>query len=296
MTTNRRIAVASLLLTAVAAVARAQTPTTMPATAPATRPVGPLVAVRLPATRPTVAPFELMPSGHIAIMAMINGLGPYRFVLDTGAPMTLINEKVAKSAGVLPKHFRRPFFTPLGNLGDHAVKSIDVGGGHEDKATAQVWNHPTVDLLAKSEGPLEGIIGFPFFSRFHATIDYRARTITLVPSGYQPVDTTEKMQAAMQSDETPTLAPVMSLGLKLTKGDAAAPGVTVSAVLSDGPAAAAGVRVGDRLLTLDNRWTDAVDDVYAAAADVDRGTTHVPLTLSRDGAVMTLQFPVKPGL
>ena len=51
--------------------------------------------------KPVVVPFELLPSGHMTVMVKVNGEGPYRLILDTGAPITLIDNKVAKAAGLL---------------------------------------------------------------------------------------------------------------------------------------------------------------------------------------------------
>ncbi len=255
-------------------------------------------AVRPAPTPPVVIPIEVMPSGHIALMAKFNGRGPYRFVFDTGAPMLVISEHVAKASGVLGPKFQRPFFTLLGNLGEHVVKSIDINGGRREQITTTVWNHPTVDLLSRVEGPLEGLIGFPFFAHFSATIDYKAKTITLVPSDYQPTDTQEKMRAYMTGEAgEPTIAPVAELGVRLSKAahdDAA--GVTVSAVLAGGPAAEAGLKVGDRLLTLDDRWTDSVRDGYTAAAAVDPAAKSVAATLTRDGKPMTVRVAVRHGV
>ena len=51
--------------------------------------------------KPVVVPFELLPSGHMTVMVKVNGKGPYRLIFDTGAPITLLNNKVAKEAGLL---------------------------------------------------------------------------------------------------------------------------------------------------------------------------------------------------
>jgi hypothetical protein len=264
---------------------------------PATRAVATSQPSAAVASEPAVVRFELMPSGHIAIRARINGRGPYRFVFDTGAPALLVSERVGRLAGVLPANFRRPFFTLMGNLGDHVAHSIEVGGGRQNEIKVQVWNHPTVDLLARQEGPLEGLIGFPFFAHFRTTIDYRLRTITFAPSTYQPVDVAARLQAAMESDGPPVIAPAASLGVRLAKDqrDTAA-GVIVVAVSPGGPGADAGLLIGDRLLTLDGRWTDAVDDVYRACADVDRSQAAMTATVSRDGRPMTLRVAVRPGI
>ena len=41
----------------------------------------------------------------MVVNVKINGKGPYRLIFDTGAPFTLINNKIAKEAEVFPKDF-----------------------------------------------------------------------------------------------------------------------------------------------------------------------------------------------
>jgi S1-C subfamily serine protease len=74
-----------------------------------------------------------------------------------------------------------------------------------------------------------------------------------------------------------------------------APGVTVKEVMEGSPAAAAGLKAGDRILTLDGRWTDTVADCYLAASYVTAGTS-ARLVLIRDGKEMVLSVKVQQGL
>ena len=69
------------------------------------------------------------------------------------------------------------------------------------------------------------------------------------------------------------------------------PGVTVKEVLAGGAAAAGGLKAGDRLLTLDGRWTDSVADTFAAASLVKPGRS-VAVVVKRDGKEVKLT--VKP--
>ena len=52
------------------------------------------------------------------------------------------------------------------------------------------------------------------------------------------------------------------------------------------------MKAGDRLLTLDGRWTDTLVDLYTAAGYVKPGAT-VAVVVKRDGKEITLK--VKPG-
>ena len=247
--------------------------------------------------RPVLVPIEVVRSGHIAIRARINGHGPYRFIFDTGAPALVISEQVAKDSRILPVDFQKPFFTLLGNLGNYDVKSIALGGAIQPHLQATIWNHPTVEVLSSMYGRFEGLIGFPFFARYRITIDYKSQTMTLVPCAFEPVDTQQKMMDHYtNADPAKIYAATESLGIrvsKATKDDAA--GVVISQVLAGSPAANAEIKSGDRLLTLDGRWTDSVEDCYAALSAVE-SARDVPALILRDGTQIKVIVKVSPGI
>jgi membrane-associated protease RseP (regulator of RpoE activity) len=258
-----------------------------------------LPAVRADAPKATVVPFELLPSGHMAVMVKVNGKGPYRLIFDTGAPITLLDNKVAKAAGLL-KDTPEPLFSLFGSKGEVKVKELQVGDQKVSDMTAIVMDHPTVEAISKAfekklGGPINGIVGFPFFSRFTMTLDYQTKTVTLLPNGFKPPDVMKAMMTAIMasaSDEPKMLAPAAQWGMIAAKeaGDKEE-GVTIKSVLPNSPAAAAGLKDGDRLLTLDGRWTDSLVDLYTAAGYVKPGAT-APVVIRRDGK--ELKFKVKP--
>src|SRR5205807_2597746 len=77
--------------------------------------------------KPVTVPFGLLKTQHMTVQVKINGKGPYRLIFDTGAPVTLINNKVAKEAGVFLKDFKQPFFALFGSVGQFKMKSLEVG-------------------------------------------------------------------------------------------------------------------------------------------------------------------------
>jgi len=169
-------------------------------------------------SRPVIVPIEIVKSGHIAIRAKINGHGPYRFIFDTGAPMLLVSEQVAKDARILPRGFERPFFSLMGDLGQFNINSIMLGRAVQPNLQSDVWNHPTVEELSRAFGRFEGLIGYPFFARYQVTIDYQARTMTLVPSPYIPTDTREKMTRRMtEGSAGKFFSPSESIGIQISK-------------------------------------------------------------------------------
>jgi S1-C subfamily serine protease len=72
-------------------------------------------------------------------------------------------------------------------------------------------------------------------------------------------------------------------------------GVTIAEVRPGTPAAEAGLSVGDRLLTLDGRWTDSVAACYEAASCVKPGTGAL-LVLRRKGNEVKLTVAPRAGL
>lgn len=227
--------------------------------------------------KPATVPFEMLKSGHMAVMVKVNGKGPYRLIFDTGAPISLVNNALAKESGLLKGMPKNPF--PIfGNIGEATIKTLEVGTQKAENIPAVVMDHPTVDALARIlDTKLYGIVGFGFFAQFKVTLDYQKKTMTLEPSGYKPKNVMGAMQSLLLSgSKKEVLGAKGQWGLVCGKevGDND-DGVDIKEVLEGSPAASAGLKRGDRLLTLDGRWTDSVKDVFAAAGQVKAGTAVV---------------------
>jgi hypothetical protein len=243
-----------------------------------------------------VVPFELLDSRHMAVQVKLNGKGPYRLIFDTGAPMNLVSSRAAKESGMLdPK--KKGSTGLFGSMGQKKIQSLEIGGAKVENTSGQVLDHPYVEALGEALGPLDGIVGFPFFARYKTTIDYQKKEMTLVPNGYVPGDAMEammaKMMAAQNAGKDPRIvgpAALFGFAVDKPKGDDDA-GVAVVDVLSDGAAAKAGLKAGDRLLTLDGRWTDTVGDTFQAASLVRVGR-DVVLVVERGGK--EVRFTVRP--
>src|SRR5215207_2026186 len=67
--------------------------------------------------------FVTIKSKHMVVNVKINGKGPYRLIFDTGAPDSLVNNKVAKEAGLIPKDFKKPLITLFGSMGQFKIKT-----------------------------------------------------------------------------------------------------------------------------------------------------------------------------
>jgi len=246
-------------------------------------------------------PFELLKTKHIAIMVKVNGKGPYRLIFDTGAPITLLDTKVGAEAGIIKKG-KKPLFNLFNTAGQVKIDKLEVGDLTAEKVSAIVMDHPTVDAISKALGPIHGLVGLPFFGRYKTSIDYQKKELTFTPNGHEPPDAMEAMMASvmglMARDKPPTkiLAAAGQWGMVVDKDeDDEDAGVTIKKVMPESAAAKAGLKPGDRLLTLDDRWTDSVADCYAAAAAVQPGTA-VQLTIKREGKERELKVTPAPGL
>ncbi len=244
----------------------------------------------------SVIPFKILKTGHMTVEAKVNGKGPYTLIFDTGAPINLLNNKVAKDAELL-KGKAVPFFTPFGAKGDVKLKKLEVGDGYATNVPAAIMDHPTVDIISKQLGPIEGIVGFPFFARYKMTLDYRDQTITLDPGTFQPPDVMKDMMKSLFGADgsgkgsTKVVGPGALLGIIPGENGLEGSGVAVARVVEGSPAAKAGILAGDRVLALHGRWTDTADELFMASSYLKPG---VEITVAVKRAEKRLRLKATP--
>jgi predicted aspartyl protease len=121
-------------------------------------------------------PFEML-SGHIYVRLNLNGKGPYRMLLDSGA----INVALPELVEDLGLKTASPA-TAGGSSDDSGsvhIDRIDVAGiAIEDQTFAVI---PLAEFMHRVEGldDVAGVIGFELFRRFPVKIDYQSSRITL---------------------------------------------------------------------------------------------------------------------
>ena len=236
-----------------------------------------------------------------APVSKINGKGPFRLIFDTGAPVNMLSVRVAKEADLLGPNVKRPkSASPLSAGQQVLIDKMELGGLVAADQPAIIMDHPTILAMAEMFGPIDGLVGFPLFARHRTTIDYQAQRITFAANSFEPSDVVHNVLMIMLSrmpgaKEQPVtfLAPAAQWGMRLDdkKADDDEPGLTVADVLPDSAAARAGLKVGDRLLTIDARWTDSANDCYRAAEAIKPGKT-VDVVVRRAGKQLTLA--IKP--
>jgi hypothetical protein len=140
-----------------------------------------------------VLPYTLDPvSGHLRVVAAIDGAPPASFVFDTGAPLAIVSRDTWQAAGHDPdKGFRKRAHGAGGSsvelrLATGASATVrDPSGGAQTLPLAVV----AVGDVPQIPGgePIAGILGIDLFKGKVAEVDLSNHRIVLHPKGADPV-------------------------------------------------------------------------------------------------------------
>lgn len=127
-----------------------------------------------------VIPRQVSDTGHIVVEASLNGLGPYRFVIDTGASISVVYESARAKVGIepLPNIQVRVFgiagedLFPLGRVAELRV-------GNELWRDARVALMPGTTPVATG---VDGILGVDFLRRYGLLYSRKERVLVFYPS------------------------------------------------------------------------------------------------------------------
>jgi predicted aspartyl protease len=116
----------------------------------------------------------------LLVAAHVNGSGPYNLVLDTGATLTCLDERVARE-------LRLPRKSGAVGVGAGAVgsgrvplvqvDSVRLGGSTVRNMTACILD--LAHLRDLGAGGVSGLLGLNFLTEFHVTLDFENRLLTL---------------------------------------------------------------------------------------------------------------------
>ena len=127
-----------------------------------------------------VAPTRRDRIGRIWAPVLINGKGPFRLVLDTGASGSAINAQVAASLGLSPDPSRSMLLH--GVTGTVTVPTVEA----QSFAVGDVIQMPeTLPIVTDALGGAQGVLGTEAFKRMRVYIDFRHDAITIARSRRQ---------------------------------------------------------------------------------------------------------------
>jgi hypothetical protein len=130
-------------------------------------------------------PLQIL-NNHVYVSAMVNGRGPYTFIIDSGGDYIVTPEVVRALQTRSSGSFQ---LQGVGNATEGAgftrLESIAVGGATVRNQYSLVL--PIATGFGVSEGMrIDGMLGYQFLARFLTTIDYADSRLTLAMSGPQP--------------------------------------------------------------------------------------------------------------
>jgi predicted aspartyl protease/Flp pilus assembly protein TadD len=135
-----------------------------------------LVAVGGPES--VTVPFDLVNNRPIISVRVNGSKEPMRFVIDTGAGMCVISTKAAEKMGLKPVA-RGGLARAVGGPGRFEIvygflQSLYVGDARVERVPVYIRQ------FFNEQEPVDGYIGLSILSKYLSTVDYGARTLTLV--------------------------------------------------------------------------------------------------------------------
>jgi predicted aspartyl protease len=124
-------------------------------------------------------PRQTSRSGHIVVETLLNGEGPFRFALDTGATISVVYDKDLKRSGIDPLPEVR--VRVRGITGTSEVPVADVASISVGKET---WENARVALLPDTETvaqQIDGILGIDFLQKYAIWYSQRDEVLRLYP-------------------------------------------------------------------------------------------------------------------
>ncbi len=134
--------------------------------------------------------------GHVLIDVKLDGRGPYRMILDTGAATTVIDADLVSELGLKSLGTTRigdPSNPEANEVDVVKIDSVEVGGARFEGVDAVGWRGPS---LTRAIGA-RGVLGLPTFHDCLLTIDYPKREVEVAPGELPVPDGKQVLELAL---------------------------------------------------------------------------------------------------
>lgn len=119
--------------------------------------------------------FRLARKHFVIVPVLVNGQGPYEFLLDTGSTTSVVERKLATDLGLKPLQ-QTAIRTATGTEGVPIARVHQIDVGSQSARTVLVLCSE-MDAVRSLDENIRGILGFNVLSRFRYTLDYRRKKL-----------------------------------------------------------------------------------------------------------------------
>lgn len=229
---------------------------------------GPAPETGLPSTTPDMlfaSPTRLDHVGRIVAPVMIDGKGPFRFIIDTGASSSTISPQLAATLGLTPA--TQSTMMVNGITGTQEVPSVAIDRLEAGDLVLQETRFPVIwaPLMAGADGIL-GVAGLRKESVF---VDFRRNRVVISRS----------LRASDRVGFDTVPAKLLGDGLMAVQGRVG--GVSVTAIIDTGSERSLGnAALHEALYAKHEGSNTTVTDVYGATTDVASGEIRLVPTIN----------------
>ncbi len=229
---------------------------------------GPTPETGVPSTTPDMlfaSPTRLDHVGRIVAPVMIDGKGPFRFIIDTGASSSTISPQLAATLGLTPAV--QSTMMVNGITGTQAVPSVAINRLEAGDLVIDETRFPVIwaPLMAGADG----ILGLAGLRKESVFVDFRHNRVVISRS--------LRASDRVGFDKIP--AKVLGDGLMAVQGRLG--GIAVTAIIDTGSERSLGnAALREALYAKRDNSNAEVTDVYGATTDIASGEIHLVPTIS----------------